>query len=81
MYDFKAARQRIEELKLIYRQNKKHHEEDGTWDWWIAGQIEELEKEIEEAHKNRTAVLADNRSNEKINVLKPRVPQWGGSNQ
>lgn len=26
MYDFKSARRRIEDLKLIYRQNKKHHE-------------------------------------------------------
>ncbi|AXF39462.1 hypothetical protein KMC73_gp45 [Paenibacillus phage Wanderer] len=73
MYNFKEARQRIEELKLIYRQNKKHHEKDGTWDWVITAQIEEIEKEIEEAHKSRTAVLADDRS--KSNIITLTIPQ------
>ncbi|AQR76357.1 hypothetical protein ABNB59_15370 [Paenibacillus larvae] len=76
MYNFKAARQRIEELKLIYRQNKKHHQEDGTWDWWLMAQIEEIEKEI---HKNRTAVLHDDRSAKK--KVYPIITQWGGANQ
>ncbi|AUS03446.1 hypothetical protein KMC72_gp46 [Paenibacillus phage Dragolir] len=72
MYDFKAARRRIEELKLIYRLNKKSHQEDGTWDWWLTAQIEEIEKEI---HKNRTAVLHDDRSAKK--KVYPIIPQWG----
>lgn len=73
MYDFKSARRRIEDLKLIYRQNKKHHEKDGTWDWWITAQIEEIEKEIEEAHKSRTAVRQDERSN--ANIITLTIPQ------
>ncbi|AQZ46298.1 hypothetical protein ERICIV_03616 [Paenibacillus larvae subsp. larvae] len=68
MYDFKSARRRIEELKLIYRQNKKHHEKDDTRNWVIVAQIEEIEKEIEEAHKNRTAVLHDDRSSQKKGI-------------
>ncbi|QHZ52190.1 hypothetical protein [Paenibacillus larvae] len=59
MYDFKSARQHIEELKFMYRRNKKHHEKDGTWDWIIVGEIEELEKELEEAHKIGTVVRQD----------------------
>lgn len=75
-YDFKAARQRVEELKLIYRQNKHLHEEDGSWDWWIMAQIEELEKEIAEAVKEMTtAANSGHRTLE--NVITPIVPQWG----
>ncbi|AQZ46066.1 hypothetical protein [Paenibacillus larvae] len=73
MYNFKAARQHIEELKFMYRRNKKHHEKDGTWDWIIVGEIEELEKELEEAHKSRTAVLHDNRSD--LNIINSNIPQ------
>ncbi|WP_237089196.1 hypothetical protein [Paenibacillus larvae] len=44
MYDFKSARQRIEELKFMYRRNKKHHEKDGTWDWVIVAKSNNLKK-------------------------------------
>jgi hypothetical protein len=73
-YDFKSARQRIEELKLIYRQNKHHHAEDGTWDWWIMAQIEEIEREIAEALKEKTAT--NDSGTQFGNVITPIVPQW-----
>lgn len=76
-YDFKAARCRIEELKLIYRQNKHLQKEDGTWDWWIKSQIVELETEVQEAHKNRmTAVSVSGHHAELItNLFSPIVTQ------
>jgi hypothetical protein len=67
-YDFKAARQRIEELKLIYRQNKHLHEEDGSWDWWIVAQIEEIEREIAEAHQYEKAASQGSLSVKKTNI-------------
>lgn len=57
-YDFQAAAQRIAELKLIYSQMKDKYQEDGSWDWWISGQIEEIELEMEEA-KSKMAVGQD----------------------
>ncbi|TRY23650.1 hypothetical protein FOI68_20490 [Brevibacillus sp. LEMMJ03] len=79
-YDFKAARRRIEELKLIYRQMKRWYEDDDTWSWWIMAQIEEIEREIEEAHqaqKGRMAVGQDGHPiNAFGNVLTPIIPAW-----
>lgn len=45
-YDFKAARQRIQELTQLYRLS-----DDELAKWSIAAQIDELEREITEAHK------------------------------
>lgn len=69
-FDFKAARQRIEELKLIYRQLKHTQEQDGTWDWWIMAEIDELEREIEMAHKQELRQDINN-------VVRPMVAAWG----
>lgn len=76
-YNFKAAQQRIDELKLIYRQMKPQHEEDGTWDWWIMAQIEEIEREMEEAKKSKMTVGQDGHPAKNFqNVITPMVPQW-----
>lgn len=77
-YDFKAARRRVEELKMIYRQNKHLQKEDGTWDWWLLAQIEGLEKEIQEAHKNRMTAVRGSGHHVKLlkNLISPIVPQW-----
>lgn len=85
-YDFEAARKRIEELKLIYRQNKHLHQEDGSWDWWIVAQIEEIEREIAEAHASRdikmTAVSGSGHQVMHItNLVAPIVPQWAGEHK
>ncbi|QQE75192.1 hypothetical protein KDJ56_07065 [Brevibacillus composti] len=75
-YDFQAAERRIEELKLIYRQIKEQHQEDGTWDWWIMAQIEEIELEIEEA-KRKMAVRQDGHPAKAVsNVITPIIPAW-----
>ena len=52
-YDFKAVRQRIEELKGIYRRMAQTEVKDGSWDWWLKREITELERQIKEAHKKR----------------------------
>ena len=64
-FDFKAARQRIEELKLMYRRLSHTQDKDGTWDWLIMAQIEELEYEIEMALKESIS-----------NVVRPMVAAW-----
>lgn len=57
-FDFKAARQRREELVNTYRALKKQYEDDHTWSWWILGQIEEIDREIADAHRDIQAQAA-----------------------
>lgn len=76
-YNFKAARQRIAELTAMYRQLKKTHEDDGAWSWWIMAEIDELEREIQEAHEKRTALQSDPLQN----VISINIPQWSHSKQ
>jgi len=64
-FDFKAARQRIEELKLMYRRLSHTQDKDGDWDWWIMAEIDELEYEIEMALKESIS-----------NVVRPMVAAW-----
>jgi len=52
-YDFKAARQRIETLKSYYRRLAYVQPKDGGWDWWLAREIDALEQQIKQAHKNK----------------------------
>lgn len=49
-YSFKQARSRIQELTFMYRR-AKHAGVDEMTLWRIAAEIEELEKEINDAHK------------------------------
>jgi len=51
-YNFKQARMRIQELTFLYRKAK--HSGDEMACWALAAQVEELEKEISEAHKGKT---------------------------
>lgn len=50
-YDFKAAKYRLKQLKDYYFRLSKRQPQDGTWDWWLMREIEELEQEIREAEK------------------------------
>lgn len=80
-YDFRAARQRIEELTRLYRLAK--HAGDEMACWALAAQVEELEKEIAEAHasgKGRMTAVSGSGHPEKhlSNLIAPIVPQWAG---
>ncbi|GIQ67408.1 hypothetical protein DUZ99_02250 [Xylanibacillus composti] len=79
-YDFAAARQRVMQLTMMYRQAK--HTGDDMACWALAAQIDELEKEIAEAHTSgngRMTVLADGHPVMQIsNLFAPIVPQWAG---
>lgn len=75
-YDFQAAEQRIAELGLIFARMKDKHQENGTWDWWIATQIDEIRLEMAEA-KSKMAVGQDgHQANVNSNVLFPIIPAW-----
>lgn len=78
IYDFKAARKRVEELTHLYRRCARIQPKDGTWDWWLAKAVAELEAELAEAKTKMTA-LAGRHSVVKIqNVYVPSIPQWVG---
>ncbi|ASJ54233.1 hypothetical protein BP422_12150 [Brevibacillus formosus] len=53
-YDFDSAIKRIAELWRIYR-SLRHQPADGTWDWWIVNEVNELEKEMGAAKENEKA--------------------------
>ncbi len=79
-YGFRAARQRIEDLKIIYRQMRRSCHTDGTWDWWIEAEIAELEEEIAAAHQGRKCkmtVVQDGHSANSIGIdFNPIIPAW-----
>lgn len=80
-YDLKAARERIGYLTAHYRQLAKTQEKDGTWDWFIASEIECLEMEIAEAHQSDNAKMTTVTSSghpvlQIQNVISPMVPHW-----
>ncbi len=54
-FDFNAARARRDKLVETYRAMKRQHEDDATWSWWILGQIEEIDREIADAHTAQAA--------------------------
>jgi hypothetical protein len=54
-FDFNAARQRREKLVETYRAMKRQHKDDATWSWWITAQIEEIDREIADAHAAQAA--------------------------
>lgn len=51
--NLKTTRQHIDHLKIIYRRLKHTHTTDGTWDWWLRREIEDMEQEIANEHKKR----------------------------
>ncbi|GAA4827798.1 hypothetical protein GCM10023310_00570 [Paenibacillus vulneris] len=79
-YNFKATRDRIEFLTAQYRQLARTQEKDGSWDWYIASEIECLEMEIAEAHRSTNAKMTTVASSGHPilqNILvTPMVPQW-----
>jgi len=52
-YNFREARNRVEELKRMYRGLAHVQVKDGTWDWWLKKEITILENEIQAAHKKK----------------------------
>lgn len=76
-YDFKAAESRIAELGLIYLGMKDKRPEDGTWDWWIKGEIEEIGQEMVDAVKSKIAVGQDGYQDHAVlNIFASIIPVW-----
>lgn len=75
-YDFKAARQRQQELIMMYRQGKRQNEDDLGWGWDLVAMIEEIELEIEEAHKSRKTAGQGSQSLKNTNIVAPMIPHW-----
>lgn len=75
-YDFDSAIKRIAELWSIYR-SLRHQPADGTWDWWIVKEVNELEKEIAEARENEKATARNSdQFNTQTNLNSPILPQF-----
>ena len=75
-YDFQAARQRVMELTSFYRRMMHIADPNGTWDWWLRKEIEELEAEIAEA-KRKMAAEISSRENPFVNILS----RWKSNNK
>ena len=52
-YNFKEAREHVEKLRWMYRRLACVQEIDHSWDWFLTKEINEIEEEIEEAHKKK----------------------------
>ncbi|MBH0331950.1 hypothetical protein ABH14_19690 [Brevibacillus brevis] len=66
-YDFDSASKRIAELWSIYR-SLRNQPADGTWDWWIVNEVNELEKEMATARNS-------DHFNTQTNLTSPILPQ------
>ncbi|NRS51005.1 hypothetical protein [Brevibacillus sp. HB2.2] len=66
-YDFDSAINRIAELWRIYR-SLRDQPADGTWDWWIVNEVNELEKEMATARNS-------DQFNTQTNLNSPILPQ------
>ena len=75
-FDFRSARKRVLELTFFYRKAKRAGDDMAAWA--LAAEIEELEREISEAHKRKMAALI---SDQKTNVITPIIPQWGAKEE
>ncbi|WP_144940171.1 hypothetical protein [Paenibacillus sp. 32O-W] len=80
-YNFKEVRERIEELKLLYRRLLHCQEPDGSWDWWIRNEILLLESEILEEQKKMTAVSGSGHQEQFQLIYSSIVPQWNAQNK
>ncbi|KZE79282.1 hypothetical protein AV654_17580 [Paenibacillus elgii] len=78
-YDFKAARERREQLVTMYRSGRRSNPDDPEWGWDIVALIEEIDREIDEAHAKRAAGQGDSMEKQFGNLITPIVPHWGGS--
>ncbi|WGV57818.1 hypothetical protein QIH01_20315 [Brevibacillus brevis] len=72
-YDFDSAIKRIAELWRIYR-SLRNQPADGTWDWWIVNEVNELEKEMATARNS-------DQFNTQTNLNSPILPQFLGGGQ
>ncbi|MFD2089613.1 hypothetical protein [Brevibacillus brevis] len=72
-YDFDSAITRIAKLWSIYR-SLRHQPADGTWDWWIVNEVNELEKEMATARNS-------DQFNTQTNLNSPILPQFLGGGQ
>ena len=77
-FDFRSARKRVLELTFFYRKAKRAGDDMAAWA--LAAEIEELEREISEAHKPKTKMAALI-SDQKTNVITPIIPQWGAKEE
>ncbi|MFD2085997.1 hypothetical protein [Brevibacillus brevis] len=73
MYDFDSAINRIAELWRIYR-SLRNQPADGTCDWWIVNEVNELEKEMATARNS-------DQFNTQTNLNSPILPQFLGGGQ
>ncbi|MGG4447602.1 hypothetical protein [Brevibacillus porteri] len=77
-YDFDSAMKRIAHLWRIYR-SLRNQPADGTWDWWIVKEVNELEKEIATARENEKATARNSdHFNTQTNLNSPILPQLLG---
>ncbi|MFD2088988.1 hypothetical protein [Brevibacillus brevis] len=72
-YDFDSAINRIAELWRIYR-SLRNQPADGSWDWWIVNEVNELEKEMATARNS-------DQFNTQTNLNSPILPQFLGGGQ
>ncbi|NTU28879.1 hypothetical protein HPY27_01725 [Brevibacillus sp. HB1.1] len=72
-YDFDSAINRIAELWRIYR-SLRNQPADGTWDWWIVNEVNELEKEMATARNS-------DQFNTQTNLNSTILPQFLESGQ
>lgn len=80
MYDFDSAINRIAELWRIYR-SLRNKPADGTWDWWIVNEVNELEKEMAAARENEKATARNSdQFNTQTNFNSPILPQLSVDN-
>jgi len=66
-----AARNRIEEMKQLYRRLNHKQKPDGSWDWWLRNEIEEAELEIADCITKMTAGQGDHLEEKLIYQLPP----------
>lgn len=80
-YDFKSARERINFLTQLYRVGRKLCPDDTEWGWDLIAQIEELEREIAEAHASQNGKIAVRQDGYPVvqieNVIIPSIDAWG----
>ncbi len=77
-YDFKSARERVMQLKVMYIAAKRCN--DDLTCWALVAQIDELEQEITEAHKGTNGRMTVGKDGHPVihlgNIITPIVPQW-----
>jgi hypothetical protein len=85
-YDFIAARDRIGYLTQLYRIGRRLCPDDTEWGWDLIAEIEELEREIQEAHAAQNGKMTALHGGHlvmhlKNNLVAPIVPQWAGEHK